>query len=77
MEYLIKNKNKEAKFHKDFQRIFGENLRNYFDYMTGFDICGFDEKIVKAPDGKSCREVCLEKYGEEGVRVIEGLLAKE
>jgi len=59
---------------KDFKNLFGLELGDYFDALTGFDIVKFDENLLKSPDGMSCRDVILEKYGEEAVGVIQKLL---
>jgi len=58
----------------EFKRIFGINLLDYFCPITGFDIVRFDDNFIKSPDGKSMRQVIQEKYGNEGVELIERLI---
>jgi hypothetical protein len=75
IEIFQKNKAKADKYHRPFIQIFGVKLMAYFDFLTGFDIVRFDELFLKSPDGKSVKDVVLEKYGKEGLKIIEDLLS--
>ena len=74
MELFRKNKIKADRYHRDFRRIFGVSLVKYHDFLTGFDIVKFDEEVLQPPPGKSARDIVIEKYGQDGLAVIEGLL---
>ena len=74
-DILRKNRMKADKYHRDFKRVFGVGLMNYFNFIFGFDIVLFDEQVVKPPEGKSTKEAIREKHGDEGVQIIEGLIA--
>lgn len=56
-----------------FYRIFHVPLKKYWDNMTGFNICGFDENVVKAGD-RPCSIVVEERFGTEAVAIIKRLL---
>jgi len=58
-----------------FKKIFGLNLKDFWDVYTGFDIIGFDEWIGdETENGKSCKDVVKERYGEDGVKLIRSLI---
>lgn len=57
-----------------FQWTFGVPLKNFFDKITGFDVVAFDEDFVKAEDGVSTRDAVQEKWGDEGVEILEKLI---
>ena len=70
------NRVKFQKCEQDFKRIFGKDLKDYFDNLIGFNITYFDLEFIKTPAGKSMKDVVDEKYGNEGVEVIQKLLGK-
>lgn len=58
-----------------FQVIFKTRLKPFWkDNIFGFDILAFDAWLG-VPDGKSTNEVIKERYGQEGLDVIDDLLA--
>ncbi len=69
----MKENNKKLKYRKDFERIFKLDFDEFFDPITGFDICGFDD-VLQPPDGTSLEELVKEKFGEEGRILIKNLL---
>ena len=66
--YILLHKDKEMVF----RSIFKFPLRPFLD-IFGFDIVKFDEHI-KTPDGVSMSEWVKEKFGDEGVKLIEELI---
>lgn len=59
---------------QDFQRIFSMNFSKYWDQLTGFDICLFDEDLG-TPDSTSTRDFIIEKYGDAARLLVESFLA--
>jgi hypothetical protein len=64
----------KRKLGREFDRVFGVALANYFDNFTGFDVIGFDDEVVKSGDG-CMADVVREKYGQRALDMIEELLA--
>lgn len=60
--------------YQQFKKLFGVNLRTYWDNFTGFDLIKFDDEVVKPKDGTSTRQAVRKKYGKEGVELIESLI---
>ena len=60
---------------KDFQRMFGRPLGEFLN--CGFDVIKFDDEVVKAVDGVSTLEALREKFGEEGVQVVQQIMEFE
>lgn len=64
----------------EFERVFQTNYRRFFDALFGFDIVKFDEylqrkhQIQYENDKTSLTDFIEEKYGFDGVHVIEKLL---
>lgn len=73
-QIAIRNKMLFMKHGREFKRIFGVDLKPYFDFVTGFDIIEFDEKFVKAPHYQSMAEAVFEKYGKEGYDLMHLLI---
>ena len=69
-----KNKKRFTNNKDSFHRVFKTQLSNYFNVITGFDICSFDEKVIKPENGESTRERIKKTYGTQGVKIIENLL---
>lgn len=60
-----------------FFKIFGRPLRHFWDgNILGLDIIKFDLWINPEQE-KSCQDILLEKYGDEGVKIINNLLLVE
>lgn len=72
---LEKNRKKADQYHKDFKRVFGISLMNYFNFFFGFDVIKFDEDFVKPNEGESTSEAIKRAYGKEGVEICQKLLA--
>ena len=64
---------------EDFQRLFGLNLKAHWDVILGrpigFDVVKFDHSIG-TPDGESCADYVLTKYGQEGLDLCNQLLGR-
>jgi len=60
----------------EFSRIFGRGLGPYVDPLFGFDIVSFDSDIG-VPDGISCKDFILEKYGARAVELVIQLIGGE
>lgn len=73
-QFLSDNNQKRLKYSLQFSSIFHKNLADFWNIVTGFDIVKFDEKVIKPPDGTSTRDQILKDYGEEAVKVIDGLI---
>ena len=57
-----------------FEETFGCSLKLFFNSATGFDVVGFDEKVVKPDDGVSCAQAIEERWGKEAVALIRTLI---
>lgn len=73
MSFILENVKRRDKYNDRFQRVFGTRLSLYWDNITGFDVIKFDDGWIKSGDG-SMHDAVLEKYGEEGVQIIKGLI---
>jgi hypothetical protein len=62
---------------QSFQAIFKVPLHRFWHPFWGFDVVRFDEQFIQAPDGRSTRDVVLERYGQAGVNLIDEILAFE
>jgi len=58
---------------REFERIFREPLTQYWHGILGFDVVGFDERIVKSGSG-SVKDAVRQTYGQEAVALIQRLL---
>lgn len=58
---------------KKFQSVFGVSLETFSDSLFGFDVVGFDEWL-KTPDGTSTADFTKEKFGQEGLDIINSLI---
>ena len=71
---LISNSKKFQQYANSFQRVFGVSLRKYWiNHLLGFDIIKFDNEVVKSGD-RCMSTVVLEKYGKDGLMIIEELI---
>ena len=62
-----------VKYTSTFYQTFNQSLKKFWDKLTGFDICKFDEDVVKSPDGKSMRDTIAERWGEDAAKMISEL----
>jgi len=72
--WMAKNREKEIKYSTQFYNMFHHKLHDFMDYVTGFDIIRFDEKIIKPPNGVSTKEAIQQQYGLQAVELIQNLL---
>jgi hypothetical protein len=71
---LVNNSKKFQQYASSFQRVFGVSLRKYWlNHLLGFDIVKFDNEVVKSGD-RCMSEVVKEKYGNDGLMIIEELI---
>lgn len=68
-----KNKKRYISEYNNFIKIFGVNLKYYWNMFWGFDIIKFDE-LLETPDGVSTKDFVKKKYGIEGCECIERLI---
>ena len=64
------------KYQNEFKDIFGINLSEYWDNITGFDIVKFDEEFLKGPDRISCSDFIKNEYGEDARQFVLKLITK-
>jgi hypothetical protein len=71
---LISNSKKFQNYASSFQKVFGVSLRKYWiNHILGFDIIKFDLEVIKSDD-RCMSEVVKEKYGKDGLMIIEELI---
>lgn len=73
-DFVGQNIERRKRYDREFQRVFGVPLANYFCNLTGFDICKFDEDFIKSKDGESCSDAVLAKFNREGLEIIKNLM---
>jgi EAL domain-containing protein (putative c-di-GMP-specific phosphodiesterase class I) len=66
---------KADRHNKEFKRIFGESLMNYFSFIFGFDVIKFDEEFVKPNEGESTNQAVERKFGKDAVELCHKLMA--
>ena len=59
---------------RQFSSIFGVPLHRFHNRVFGFDIVRFDDWLGGTVDGQSLRDLVKERYGSEGVEIIECLI---
>ena len=57
----------------EFKRIFHVSLGEYWHPVFGFDVTGFDDKVVKSGN-QSMKDAVRQTYGQEAVALIQRLL---
>jgi hypothetical protein len=57
----------------EFNRIFHEPLSNYWQGILGFDVLGFDDRIVKSGN-MSVKAALQQTWGSDAVALIQRLL---
>jgi hypothetical protein len=73
-DIVVNNAKNFQKYANDFYRVFGVGLKKYWlNHILGFDIVTFDTEVIKSGE-KAMAEVVREKYGEEGLQIIEALI---
>ena len=60
----------------EFVRIFKVPLRPFMSPYIGFDVVKFDDEVLGDED-RSVLEVIREKFGEEGVTLMQAIIIKE
>ncbi len=60
----------------EFHKHFDLNLFHFIDYITGFDICKFEDEI-KVPQNESVRSHIANKYGEDAETLVLKLVIGE
>uniref|UniRef100_A0A6M3KK05 Uncharacterized protein n=2 Tax=viral metagenome TaxID=1070528 RepID=A0A6M3KK05_9ZZZZ len=73
-QFMKENNQKRLKYSTAFQLTFHRGLGDFWDIITGFDVIKFDEEVIKPPDGTSTRDQILKDYGEDTVKLVEGLI---
>ncbi len=74
-KHVLKERMKSLDNCDRFQKVFGTRLKPFWqNNIFGFDIVAFD-KWLEVPDGTSTNDCILEKYGQEGLDIINALLA--
>lgn len=59
---------------RQFEQVFGQKLKLYWDNMTGFNIVKFDDEIVLS--GDSCmKDKVQERWGQAGVDLMMALIS--
>ncbi len=55
-----------------FFHLFGRNLHDFWDNITGFDLIAFDKDVVKPDDahGESTKDALLRQHGENGEEAV-------
>ena len=57
----------------EFKRIFHVSLRDYWHPVLGFDITGFDDRVIKSGN-QSVKDAVRQTYGQDAVALIQRLL---
>jgi hypothetical protein len=60
----------------EFRRIFGIQLKPYFNPITGFDIVKFDADVVKSTNDESVYDAVRRCFGQAGADLCEKLLGQ-
>jgi len=61
---------------REFERIFHVPLSEYWQGFLGFDITGFDDKVIKSGT-MSVKAAVLQTYGQDAVTLIQDLLGMQ
>jgi hypothetical protein len=61
---------------REFERIFHVPLSEYWQGFLGFDITGFDDKVIKSGN-MSVKAAVLQTYGQDAVTLIQDLLGMQ
>ena len=72
-EFMFNNRKLEITYAQSFRNLFGINLHDYMDYVTGFDIVKFDDWLG-TPENVSTKDYLEQKYGKIGVDLIRTLI---
>jgi len=73
-KHILKERMKSLDNCNEFQRVFKTRMKPFWENnMLGFDVLAFD-KWLDVPEDMSMRTFVLDKYGRDGVKVLEALL---
>jgi hypothetical protein len=73
MGRMVKNKDTIQTYGRIFEAIFKVRLSNYWNPLHGFDVCKFDDQVIKSGDGNMSDKIKT-VYGEEAQKLIITLL---
>jgi hypothetical protein len=73
-DYIADSLAKYRRLAPEFRRVFGRLLKPYWDHLTGFDVIAFDD-FIKPGKKESTKDAVKRKYGDEGVQLVEQLIA--
>ena len=72
--YCLKERRKQLDLNMPFLRVFGVRLAIFFPkVILGFDVVKFD-KWLAPKKNQSIRDAVLERYGQEGVDILNKLV---
>ena len=72
-DLVMDNRAVYVKYTGKFYSTFSRSLKTFWDNLTGFDICRFDEEVVKSPDGTSMRDTIAQRWSEDAAKMISEL----
>lgn len=72
-DHITRNLDRYRRLAPRFARIFGRQLRPYWNNLTGFDVIKFDD-LVKPGKKESTKDAVLRRYGQEGVDLVYRLI---
>ena len=73
-DFILFNRELFHKHQAEFKTIFHINLKDYFDFVTGFDVVKFDNDFIKPPDGISTNDAVINKYGQRAADLCHELI---
>lgn len=73
-EFKLKNKELMVREAPEFRRTFNRNLKDFFDYLTGFDLIAFDDQVVKPEFDVSTIDTVRVKWGDTAVALCQRLI---
>lgn len=73
---LRENKDCMVRYSKQFEQTFWRKLAAFMDPVGGFDVIAFDAWI-QTPEGRSTRDMVLEKYGDRAAAMLLDLIRGE
>ena len=57
-----------------FRKIFGVELKDYWEGMLKLNVIKFDEEFIKPRKNESTAEAIVRKYGQQAANFVRGLL---
>ena len=73
-DIVKKNLDLRKKYHREFKMVFGIDLANYFDNITGFDVVKFDSEFVKPRTEESACAAVKRQWGDDAVALVMSLI---